>query len=93
MNLDRKTAPKTLVAANGDQIKDPGEKTIPSKTNDGIHRFIPCRSASVMQPLLSMQKVIRAGNTVDAADEFGFGEEEEEEEEEEEDEEEEEEEE
>ena len=64
VKLDRKTAPKTLVAANDEQIEDLGEKTIPFKTNDGIHRFTPCRSASVIQLLQSMQKVIRAQNTV-----------------------------
>ena len=34
------------------------------KTNEGIHRCITFRSASVVKPLISMQKVFRAGNVV-----------------------------
>ena len=34
VKLERKTTPKKFVAANGERIKDLGEKTIPFKTND-----------------------------------------------------------
>ena len=59
-----KTSPKKFVAANGEQIKDLGEKNIPFKTNEGIQRCITFRSANVVKPLISMQKVVRAGNVV-----------------------------
>ena len=64
VKLERKTTPKKFVAANGEQIKDLGEKNIPFKTNEGIQRCITFRSANVVKPLISMQKVVRAGNTV-----------------------------
>ena len=41
-----------------------GEKNIPFKTNEGIQRCITFRSANVVKPLISMQKVVRAGNIV-----------------------------
>ena len=40
------------------------EKRIPFKTNEGIQRCITFRSANVGTPLISMQNVVRAGNTV-----------------------------
>ena len=52
------------MAANGEQIKDLGENTIPFKKNEGIQRCIPLRSANVAKHLISMQKVVGAGNTV-----------------------------
>ena len=64
VKLERKTSPKKFVAANGEQIKDLGEKNIPFKTNEGIPRCITFRSANVVKPLISMQKVVRAGNVV-----------------------------
>ena len=64
VKLERKTSPKKFVAANGEQIKDLGEKSIPFKTNEGIQRCITFRSAKVVKPLISMQKVVRAGNIV-----------------------------
>ena len=64
VKLERKTTPKKFVAANGEQIKELGEKTIPFKTNEGIQRCITFRSANVIKPLISMQKVVRARNTV-----------------------------
>ena len=64
VKLQRKTSPKTFVAANGEQIRGLGEKRIPLKTNEGIQRCITFRSASVVKPLMSMQKVVRAGNVV-----------------------------
>ena len=38
VKLERKTSPKKFVAANGEQIKDLGEKNIPFKINEGIQR-------------------------------------------------------
>ena len=64
VKLERKTTPKKFVAANEEQIKDLGEKTIPFKTNEGIQRCITFRSANDAKPLITMQKVVRAGNTV-----------------------------
>ena len=64
VKLERKTSPKKFVAANGEQIKDLGEKSIPFKTNEGIQRCITLRSANVVKPIISMQKVVRAGNIV-----------------------------
>ena len=40
VKLERKTSPMKFVAANGEQIKDLGEKNIPFKTNEGIQRCI-----------------------------------------------------
>ena len=64
VKLERKTQPKKFVAANGDQIRGLGEKNIPFRTNEGIQRCITFRSANVVKPLISMQKVVRAGNVV-----------------------------
>ena len=36
VKLERKTSPKKFVAANGEQIKDLGEKKIPVKTNEAF---------------------------------------------------------
>ena len=44
--------------------RDLGEKNIPFKTNEEIQRCITFRSANVVKPLISMQKVVRAGNVV-----------------------------
>ena len=63
-NSSAKTSPKKFVAANGELIKDLGEKNIPFKTNEGIQRCIAFRSASVVKHLISMQKVVQAGNIV-----------------------------
>ena len=48
VKLERRTSPKKFVAANGEQIKDLGEKNIPFKTNEGIQRCITFRSANVV---------------------------------------------
>ena len=64
VKLERKTSPKKFVAANGEQIRDLGEKNIPFKTNEGIQRCITFRNASVDKHHISMQKVVRAGNIV-----------------------------
>ena len=61
VKLDRKTSPRKFVAANGEQIKDLGENIIPFKTNEGLLRCITFRSANVVKPRISMQKVVRAG--------------------------------
>ena len=59
VKLERKTSPKKFVAANGEQIKDLGEKSIPFKTNEGVQRCVTFRSANVVKPSISMQKVVR----------------------------------
>ena len=64
VKLERKMSPKRFVAANGEQIKDLGGRRIPFKTNEGVQRCITLRSAHVVKPLISMQKVVQAGNTV-----------------------------
>ena len=64
VKIERKTPPKKFVAANGEQIKDFGAKRIPFKTNEGVQRCITFRSAKVVKPLISMQKVVQVGNTV-----------------------------
>ena len=64
VKLERKTSPKKFVAANGEQIKVLGEKSIPFKTNERVQRCITFRSANVVKPLISMQKVVQAGNIV-----------------------------
>ena len=56
VELERKTSPKKFVAANGEQIKDLGEKSIPFKTNEGVQRCNTFRSVNVVKPLISMQK-------------------------------------
>ena len=64
VRLESKTSPKKFVAANGEQIKELGEKSIPFKTHEEVQRCITFRSASVAKPLISMQKVVRARNIV-----------------------------
>ena len=64
VKIERKTPSKKFVAANGEQIKDLGAKRIPFKTNEVVQRCITFRSANVVKPLISMQKVVQAGNTV-----------------------------
>ena len=49
VKLERKTSPKKFVAANGEQVKDLGEKNIPFKTNEGVQRCITCRNANVVK--------------------------------------------
>ena len=39
VKLDRMSATKKLVAAIGEMIKDLGDKTIPFKSVEGVHRF------------------------------------------------------
>ena len=54
VKLERKTTPKNIVAANGEQITDLGDETIPFNTNKGIQRCIiqrciTFRSANVVK--------------------------------------------
>ena len=64
VKLDRTSTTKKFVAASGEQIKDSGGKTIPCKFAEGVRRCIEFRSASVVKPLISMRKVVHAGNVV-----------------------------
>ena len=64
VKLECKTSPKKFVAANGEQLKELGEKNIPFKTNEGVQRCITFRSANVVKLFISMQKVVQAGNAV-----------------------------
>ena len=41
-----------------------GAKRIPFKTNEGVQRCITFKSANVVKPIISMQKVVQAGNSV-----------------------------
>ena len=49
VKLERKASPKTFVAANGEQIRDLGEKRIPFKTKEGTQRSITFRSANIVE--------------------------------------------
>ena len=64
VKLDRASTTKKFVAANGESIRDLGEKTIPFKSVEGVHRCIKFRSAKVVKPLISMRMVMQAGNVV-----------------------------
>ena len=64
VGLGRRSPTKKFVAAYGEKIKDRSEKTIPFRSVEGVHRCIKFRSASVMKPLVSMRKVVQAGNVV-----------------------------
>ena len=64
VKLDRTSTTKKFVAANGEKIKDLGEKTIPFRSVEGVHRCFEFRSAKVVKPLISMRKVVQAGNVV-----------------------------
>ena len=61
--IELKTPPINFVAANGEQIKDLGAKRIPFKTNEGVQRCIMFRSANVVKPLISMQKVVQSAHS------------------------------
>ena len=64
VNLARQNISKKNVGTNGEQIVDMREKNIPFKTNEGIQYCITFRSASVVKPLISTPKLVRAGNIV-----------------------------
>ena len=64
VKLDRTSITKKSVAANGEKIKDLGEKTIPFRSVEGVHRCSECGSARVVKPLISMRKDVQAGNVV-----------------------------
>ena len=49
VKIERKTAPNKFVAAHAEQIRDLGEKTRPSKTNEGIHRCVTLKSGGVVK--------------------------------------------
>ena len=53
-----------FVAADGERIKDLGEKTIPLKSVEGVRRCMKLRSANVVKPLITMRKVVQAGSVV-----------------------------
>ena len=75
VKVERKTTPKKFVAANGEQIKDLGEKTIPFKTNEEFQRFkhsevqmlsnpsFQCKRFSELETLLFWMKRIRTSET------------------------------
>ena len=49
--LDRTSATKKFVAANGERIKDLGEKTIPFKSVEGssqVHNFQECKRCEAL---------------------------------------------
>ena len=50
VKLDRTSLTKKFGAANGERTKDLGEKTIPFKSVEGVHRFTQFRSANVVKP-------------------------------------------
>ena len=62
LKLERKTAPQKFAASTGEHIRDVGERTMPIKANDGIHRCTTSRSASVVKSFILMQNVLRVGN-------------------------------
>ena len=64
VKLDRTSTTKKFVAAAGERIRELGEKTIPFKFVEGVHNCIKFRSANVVKPLISMRKVVQAGNVV-----------------------------
>ena len=62
LKLERKSAPHRFDAANGKQFRDLGGETIPYKTHGVSLRRKTLRSASAVEAVISMQKVVRAGN-------------------------------
>ena len=64
VKVQRNSAPKRFLAAKGEHIRGMGEKTVPFKTNEGIHSCTTFRSASDVKPLISTRKVVQAGNVV-----------------------------
>ena len=64
VKLDRTSTTKKFVAAEGENIEDLGEKSRPFKSVEGVHRCTKNRSASVVKLLISMRKVVHAGNVV-----------------------------
>ena len=64
VKLDRTSTTKKFVAASGEKIRGLGGKTIPCKSAEGVRRCIEFWSASVVKPMISMRKVVHAGNVV-----------------------------
>ena len=60
----RNVGAKQFVAANGAKIKDEGVKVVKFRTKEGVDRRIQFVVADVVKPLVSMSKVITAGNRV-----------------------------
>ena len=52
------------IRSSGEKIKYLGEKTIPFKSIEAVHRCIKFWSANVVKPLISMIKAVQAGNVV-----------------------------
>ena len=50
VKLARTSLTKKFGAANGERTKDLGEKTIPFKSVEGVHRCTQLRSANVVKP-------------------------------------------
>ena len=71
VKLDRTSATKKCIAANGEMIKHLGEKTIPFKSVEGVHRSIKFRSASIVKCKLAMSlcwmKRTRTFETIETA--------------------------
>ena len=64
VKFECKTAPQKLVEASGEQVRHLGEQADPFKTNEEIHRCRTFLRASVVKPLICLQKVVRAWNIV-----------------------------
>ena len=56
VKLDRTSLTKKFGAANGERTKDLGEKTIPFKSVEGVHRCTQFRSANVVRPFYLNEK-------------------------------------
>ena len=69
VKLERKTSPKKFVAANGEQIRDLGEKNIPFKKNEEMQRCMlsnlsfKCKKWSEPETLLCWMKRLRTFET------------------------------
>ena len=62
VQLNCSSTTKKIVMTNGEMNKDLGEKAIPFKSVEGVHRCMKFRSANVVKPLISLRKVVQAGN-------------------------------
>ena len=57
---DRTSTTKEFATATGEQIEGLGEKIIPFRSVEGVHRCINFRSVHVVEPLISLRKVVQA---------------------------------
>ena len=64
VKLERKTPPKSLFQQMESTSKTWVTREFHSRQMRGVRRCITFRSANVVKPLISMQKVVQAGNTV-----------------------------